>query len=116
MKSKGRYGQFVRWIFSIVDLLIANLAFFIVMKWKLSDVAASEEMFSRPVWLVLNVAVVVCIYLYNDVHDRRVFYADKVVGQALKFVITHAGIFIALTSLLGPFDAPWQYVLLFYLI
>ena len=51
-------------------------------------------MFSRPVLLVLNVAMIVCIYFYSDVHERRVFYADKVVGQALKLVLTHAGIFV----------------------
>ena len=116
MKSKGRYGQFVRWIFSIVDLLIVNLAFFITWWWYTGREADHDQMYSRPVWLVLNMAMLVCIYVYNEVHERRVFYADKVVGQALKLVLTHAGIFVTLTSFLGPYDAPWQRVLWFYLI
>ena len=116
MKSKGRYGQFVRWIFSIIDLLIANLAFLITMKWGFGKELASDALFSRPSWLVLNIAALVCIYFYSEVHERRVFYADKVVGQALKFVLTHAGIFVTLTSFLGPNDAPWQRVLFFYLV
>ena len=116
MKSKGRYGQFVRWIFSIIDLLIANLVYFITMKWNIGDELASDSMFSRPSWLVLNVATLVCIYFYSEVHERRVFYADKVVGHALKFILTHAGIFVTLTSLMGPTDAPWQSVLFFYLV
>ena len=115
MKSKGRYGQFVRWIFSIIDLLIANLVYFITMKWNIGDELASDSMFSRPSWLVLNVATLVCIYFYSEVHERRVFYADRVVGHALKFILTHAGIFVTLTSLMGPTDAPWQSVLFFYL-
>ena len=116
MKSKGRYGQFVKWIFSVIDLLIVNLVFFLTMLWKLDgDTSAIEALYTRPVWLVLNVAMVVCIYFYSDVHERRVFYADKVVAQALKLVLTHAGIFITLTSFLGHYDAPWQHVLLFYL-
>ena len=116
MKSKGRYGQFVRWIFSIIDLLIANLVYFITMKWNISNELANDSMFSRPSWLVLNVATLVCIYFYSEVHERRVFYADRVVGHALKFILTHAGIFVTLTSLMGPTDAPWQSVLFFYLI
>jgi putative colanic acid biosynthesis UDP-glucose lipid carrier transferase len=116
MKSKGRYGQFVKWIFSIVDLLIVNLVFFIIMMWSKDGATPGiESLYTRPVWLVLNVAMVVCIYFYSDVHERRVFYADKVVAQAFKLVLTHAGIFITLTSFLGQYDAPWQNVLLFYL-
>ena len=115
MKSKGRYGQFVRWIFSIIDLLIVNLTYFVTMMWN-NESVANSEMYSRPVWLVLNVAMLVCIYFYNDVHERRVFYAEKVVGQAFKLVLTHAGIFVTLTSFLGQYNAPWQRVSLFYLI
>ena len=116
MKSKGRYGQFVRWIFSIIDLLIVNLAYFGTMLWKRDSLSGDGMLFSRPAWLVLNVAMVVGIYFYSDVHERRVFYADKVVGQALKLVLTHAGIFVTLTSFLSPNDAPWQPLVIFYVI
>ncbi|MBR5169261.1 MAG: undecaprenyl-phosphate glucose phosphotransferase [Muribaculaceae bacterium] len=115
MKSKGRYGQFVRWIFSIVDLLIVNLVYFACMQWNGGgETPIDSSLNSRPVWLVLNVAMVVCIYFYSDVHERRVFYADKVVGQAFKLVLTHAGIFVTLTSFLGANDVPWKHALLFY--
>ena len=116
MKSKGRYGQFVKWIFSVIDLLIVNLAFFASMFWQREALPASNELYSRPVWLVLNVAMVVCLYFYNNVHERRVFYAEKVVGQALKLVLTHAGIFVTLTTFLGHADAQWQRLLWFYII
>ena len=114
MKSKGRYGQFVRWVFSIIDLLIVNLLFLLSMIWNNAD--GDSELYSRTVWLVLNVAMVVCIYFYNNVHERRVFYAEKVVGEALKLVLTHAGIFVTLTAFLGYYDAPWRQVVLFYVI
>ena len=114
MKSKGRYGQFVRWIFSIVDLLIVNLAYFASMLWDGNE--ATGGMYARPAWLVLNVAMVVCIYFYSDVHERRVFYADKVVGQAFKLILTHAGIFVTLSTFLAQYNAPWHRVLLFYLV
>ena len=114
MKSKGRYGQFIRWIFSIVDLLIVNLVYFFVILWYNNTHVENDLLSSRPVWLALNVAMVVCLYFYRNVHERRVFYAEKVVGQALKLALTHAGIFVTLTTILGPYGAPWQLMLLFY--
>ena len=115
MKSKGRYGQFVKWIFSIIDLLIVNVVFFATMYWQRDSLADSSELYSRPVWLSLNVAMLVGLYFYNNVHERRVFYAEKVVGQALKLVLTHAGIFVTLTSFLIAVESPWQHILWFYL-
>ena len=116
MKSKGRYGQFIRSIFSIIDVLIVNLVFFSTMLWHRDTIPMSDALYSRPVWLVLNVAMVVCLYFYSNVHVRRVFYAEKVVGQALKLVLTHAGIFVTLTTFLSPEELPWQRILLFYIV
>ena len=116
MKSKGRYGQFVRWIFSIVDLLIVNLVFFFTIFLDYRVKAAEDGFTTRPMWLALNVAMLVCIYFYNDVHEKRVIYAERVVGKAVNLVLTHAGIFITLTSLLRQPDVPWEKVLLFYVI
>ena len=105
----------MRLIFSIVDLLIVNLVFLSTMIWK-GQGDGYNELFSRPVWLALNVAMLVCIYFYSNVHERRVFYAEKVVGQALKLVLTHAGIFVSLTSFLNQLNAPWRILLIFYAI
>ena len=44
MKSKGRYGQFVKWIFSVIDLLIVNLAFFASMYWQRDTLHARQEL------------------------------------------------------------------------
>ena len=116
MKSKGRYGQFVKWAFSIVDLLIANIVFVFTIYIDYRLQAAAGSFSTRPMWLALNVAMLVCTYLYNDVHEKRVIYAERVVGRAVKFTLTHAGIFITLTSLIRQPDVPWDKVLLFYLV
>ena len=116
MKSKGRYGQFVRWIFSIVDLLIVNLVFVFTIFIDYRVKAAAGGFSTRPMWLALNVAMLVCIYFYNEVHEKRVIYAERVVGKAVNLVVTHAGIFIALTSMLKQPDVPWHQVLLFYVV
>ena len=116
MKSKGRYGQFIRWIFSSIDVLIVNVVYYLVLAWHHNAFNVNTELNSRPAWLVLNVAMLVCLYFYSDVHERRVFYAEKVVGQAFKLALTHAGIFVTLTSFLEPLDWPWKLMLLFYVI
>lgn len=114
MKSKGRYGQFIRLVFSIIDMLIANLTFFAsMMLFQDSIPTGSSFLYSRPMWLVLNVAMMVCVYFYSSIHERRAFYAERVVGQALKLVLTHAGIFITLTTFISAHDVPWRPVLLF---
>ena len=105
----------MRWIFSIVDLLVVNIVFLAVMSWY-GDQGGAKALSSRPVWLSLNVAMVVCIYFFNNVHERRVFYAEKVVGQAIKLVLIHAGLFVSLTTFLGPLDVSWRLVLRFYIL
>jgi len=114
MKSKGRYGQFIRYIFSIIDLLIVNVVYF-AMRWWHGD-AADDSLYTRTVWLMLNVAEMVCIYFYSDIHERRVFYADKVVSRALQSVLVHAGIFVTTLSFLGLNDLSWRWLLAFYII
>jgi len=115
MKSKGRYGQFIRLIFSAVDLLIVNVVFLATMWWW-NGSTDGYSLSSRAVWLVLNIAQLVCTYFYSDIHERRVFYADKVVSRALQSVLVHAGIFITLISFLGMRDLSWQQLLSFYVI
>ena len=116
MKSKGRYGQFVKWAFSIVDLLIANLVFVFTIFLDYRITAAAGSFSTRPMWLALNVAMLICTYLYNDVHEKRVIYAERVVGRAVNFILTHAGIFITLTSLIRQPDVPWNRVMLSYFV
>ncbi len=116
MKSKGRYGQFIRWIFSIIDVLIVNLVYFCSFLWHHNSLPNADMLYSRPMWMALNIAMLVCLYFYSDVHERRVFFAEKVAGQALKLVLTHAGIFVTLTSFLSNQDTPWPRMLLFYVV
>ena len=101
----------MRWIFSIVDLLIVNLVFVFTIFLDYRVKAAEGGFTTRPMWLALNVAMLVCIYFYNDVHEKRVIYAERVVGRAVNLVLTHAGIFITLTSLLRQPDVPWEKVM-----
>ena len=100
----------------LVDLLIANLVFVFTIFLDYRVTAAAGSFSTRPMWLALNVAMLICTYLYNDVHEKRVIYAERVVGRAVNFILTHAGIFITLTSLIRQPDVPWNRVLLFYFV
>lgn len=114
MKSKGRYGQFIRLIFSIIDLLIINIVYLSTHLWWNVDTAGGEGFYTRAALLLLNIAQMVCIYFYSDIHERRVFYADKVVSRALQSTLLHAAIFIVLYTFLGLPDVPWELLLGFY--
>lgn len=92
MIRKGRYGQFIRSIFTIIDFIIVNITYFIVCK--LSN--ASDVFFHRQVWLMLNMAYFVVVYLFPQVHTKRILFADKIVLFALKAVLVFIAVFMAL--------------------
>lgn len=92
MKSRPKYGHLIKWIFSIIDLIILNCSFFISL-----FITNSESSFNvRLVWLLINLSYIIVIYFMHDIHDRRVLYADHVVLQALKAIFIHGGLFLSI--------------------
>ncbi|MBQ4008053.1 MAG: undecaprenyl-phosphate glucose phosphotransferase, partial [Muribaculaceae bacterium] len=71
MKGKGRYGQFIRWIFSGIDFLILNIIYLVVCWFE----PANSVFFSKQVWMLLNLSYFVVAYFFSDIHERRVVYA-----------------------------------------
>ncbi len=110
--SRGKYGQYIRWIFTGVDFIILNLAYLAVCT--LTPVA--ENFFSKPVWLMMNISLVAVSYFFSSIHYRRVVYADQVVLQVIKAVAMHAVIFMALLMFLGFDKASWRTYLKFYIV
>lgn len=108
VRGKGRYGQFIRWIFSGVDFVILNCVYLVVCYFSPLD-----EFFSKQVWLILNFSYLAVSYFFSDIHYRRVVYADQVFLQVIKSVSLHAVIFISLVSFLGN-DSSWHIFLKFY--
>lgn len=104
MKSKGRYGQYIRWIFLFIDFIILNLSYLLVCLMNRHD-----TMFvSKPVWLMMNVSYMVVSYFFSDIHHRRVVYADKVVLKVLKAVLIHAVLFLSLIYFLRSDYIAWD--------
>lgn len=112
MKSRGRYGQFIRWIFSVVDFLVLNIAYLIVCFGNLHDGIT----FDRRVWLMLNISFLAVEYYYSSMHERRVLYADQVMITVSKIVAMHAVIFFSLIYFLRLTDWPWQAFALLYVL
>ena len=91
MVKKGRYGQFIRGLFTIVDFLILNLTYFIL--YLLHD--GPDDFFTRQVWFMMNIAFAAGCSIYSNIHSCRVLFADRVVLTATKSVVLFAIIFFA---------------------
>lgn len=110
MRSRGRYGHFIRWIFIIVDFIILNASYLAIC---MIDEVHQSPFFSKIVWLLLNFSFAVVIYSLGTLHDRRVVYIDRVLIHLVKYILLHSVIFLMLISF---FDAlpTWRVVILFY--
>lgn len=112
MKDKGRYGSFIRWIFTAIDFGVLNVAYFAVCLFT----PVAEHFFSRPVWLMMNISYLAVSYFYHDIHSRRVVYADRVFLQAFKAVALNIVIFLTLLLFLGFNKASWRTFVKFYVL
>ncbi|MBQ3960964.1 MAG: hypothetical protein II683_04155 [Muribaculaceae bacterium] len=110
MKGKGRYGQFIRWIFSGIDFLILNIIYLVVCWFE----PANGVFFSKQVWMLLNLSYFVVAYFFSDIHERRVVYADQVLMQVVKAVMLHAVIFLSLIYFLDYDSVSWRTIVKFY--
>ena len=111
MKDKGRYGQFLSWIYTAVDFIVLNVVFILVWFFSLDSLAD----FSRQAWLMLNLSFLAEVYLLTGIHENRVVYADRVVIEALKWVALHSVIFITLLWFLQT-AISWRVLVNFYLV
>ncbi|MBR5086476.1 MAG: undecaprenyl-phosphate glucose phosphotransferase [Muribaculaceae bacterium] len=112
MKSKGRYGHFIRWIFLVVDFIVLNASY--ITTCLLTDIRV-QPFYNKQVWLMLNIAFLVVVYVLSTLHDKRVVYIDRVLMLLLKYVLLHSVIFLMLLSFVD-LDLSWKTIILFYLI
>lgn len=110
LMAKNRYGHLIRLLYSVVDLVVVNLAYFITL-WLAGD---DSPLASRVTLLLLNLAMIIVLLVFGNVHTRRVLFADRVAVEALKSVMLHAAIFLSAGALISSTDLPWRTVALFY--
>ena len=86
LKSKGRYGQFIRWIFIAIDFIVLNASY--ITTCLLTD-ADHQPFMVKQVWLMLNLSFLVVVYVLSTLHDKRVVYIDRVLLLLVKYVLLH---------------------------
>ena len=112
LKSRGRYGHFIRWILLAVDFLVLNASY--IATCLLTDID-HQPFYGKQVWLMLNLAYLVVVLALNSLHDRRVVYIDRVLMLLVKYIMLHAVIFLMLFSFVDEVVS-WKTILLFYVI
>lgn len=91
MVKKGRYGQFISGLFTLVDFLILNLTYLILYLFNNEP----DDFFTRHVWFMMNITFAAGCSIYSNIHNRRVVFADRVVLTATKSVMLFAILFFA---------------------
>ena len=112
MVKKGRYGQFLRGVFTFVYFLILNLTYLTL--YLLCN--QPDDFFTRQVWFMMNIAMGVCSYVYSSIHSTRIMFADQVILSAIKSVVLHAVLFFAMLLFLNLENIHVRTYLEFYLI
>ena len=110
MKSKGKYGHFIRWIFLVVDFFVLNASYLITCL--LTDIQ-HQPFYGKQVWLMLNLSFLAVVYVLNSLHDKRVVYIDRMLMLLVKYILLHAVIFLMLFFFVDN-EISWKTIALFY--
>lgn len=105
MSRKGRYGQFIRSIFTIIDFAVLNISY--VLVYALFGIS---DFFTKPIWLLLNITFMLVELISSRIHERRVVFADRVIIEAVRTVAIHLATFLAILSFLDIDINPMKYV------
>lgn len=96
--SKGPMGKYVYFILTLIDLLVINAAFLVVMK--LNGTSFSSQTF-RGALLALNFAYIPCIFWIRRFdYLLHAIQMQTVLSNAFKVVAGHAAAFMALSLFL----------------
>lgn len=112
MFQRGKYGRFIHTLFTIVDFVVVNCAFF-VASLLFPDEAGLH---TRLAWLLVNVAYIPAALWINDVHKERSVQMERVMRTSLLAIAIHALCFITLLYVMNLDDVTWRAMLAFYAI
>lgn len=91
-------------------MAVLNICYFITLAIVGYDTAFADKF----AWLLVNFAMIIVIYMFGNVHAKRVVNADIIAMQALKSVLLHAAIFLSITALTSRADIEWRAIAWFY--
>lgn len=112
MFQRGKYGRFIHTIFALVDFVVLNLAFLVLV---LVHVGIGN-LHTRLIWLLLNVAYIPSALWMSDVYKDRPMLMERVMRSTLLAVGMHLLCFITLLYLMELDDIPWTVLTEFYIL
>lgn len=107
--SKGRYGHFVKYAIILGDLFILNILYYCIFGWY----SHIDVLLTPLVWSAANIAYLISVMLFTDLHDKRVLYAEKIVLNTTKMCLVFAAIFFATLWVLNVPDFSLKMVCIF---
>lgn len=99
--SQGRYGVFLPAILTVIDVLLINIIFSILVYTSDGDDFHGRQ---RLAWTLLNIAIFPSCIFYR--HDQRSERTEHIASHAVKWVIIHAVFFIPLLLFLEENATP----------
>lgn len=108
MSRHGRYGQFIRFIFSGVDFVVLNIAYLAACFISYQNTGSSDFLNKRQ-WLIVNLSLLLVEFVTSQIHEKRVVYADRVMLEALRATLIHAVIYYILISFFELTSAPIEW-------
>ena len=112
MNTKGRYGYLVNILTTIADFLLLNLVYILVI----NTVNNVGEFNDKVIWLLLNISYCPAIFMFPDVHKKRILFADKLMIILVQTFMVHCLVMLTFTSIISYDAVPMRVYAYFYLI
>ncbi len=108
--KKGRYGYLVNIVTTMVDFILLNMVYLFVVYHN-----PDNGMFCNKVTLIfLNVSYCPAIFLFSEVHKKRVLFVDKIMIMLLQVFFIHCLVMMTFMSIVGYDDVPIRIYVYFY--
>ena len=112
MNTKGRYGYLVNILTTIADFILLNLVYILVI----NTVNNVGEFNDKVIWLLLNISYCPAIFMFPDVHKKRILFADKLMNILVQTFMVHCLVMLTFTSIISYDAVPMRVYAYFYLI
>ena len=112
MNTKGRYGYLVNILTTIADFILLNLVYILVI----NTVNNVGEFNDKVIWLLLNISYCPAIFMFPDVHKKRILFADKLMIILVQTFMVHCLVMLTFTSIISYDAVPMRVYAYFYLI
>ena len=113
MATKGRYGRYLRILVVLGDFICINLAYLLSCRIFNFD----DGFYNPTICSLINIAYLPIAFVFSQIHNQRIVYANHTVKTALEATVSHAILFLALLYFFTEIsETKAQYILSFYAI